>query len=59
MRAEVGKVAWVRTFGLNYIDVKNMIKEKNEQVSESSWYFLNLSQRVPVGKCEIKDVPCN
>lgn len=57
MSAELGKAAWVGTFDLNYADVKNVIKEKCDHVPETSWNFLNLSQRAPRGRSKIKDIP--
>lgn len=33
--AEVDKAAWVRTFVLNYTDIKNMIKEKMYEIPKN------------------------
>ena len=42
--AEVDKAAWVRTFVLNYIDIKNMIKEKMSSVRKFMRFPKNKSE---------------
>lgn len=54
MGAEVGREG----SGLNYTDVKNIIKGKKKWIGDS-WDFLNRSQKFPGNISKIKDVPWN